>query len=289
MEFKDTPFLRKQNINCRGRIIDLHDPSVMGIINITPDSFYPGSRFSTPDEVIRKIEWMVDEGVTFVDIGAWSSRPGANEISVGEELKRLENILPGVRRAFPDLLISVDTYRSEVARVAIKDFEADIINDISAGNMDKGMFATIAELQVPYIIMHMKGMPNNMQKNPEYQNITKEITTYLAKKVDELRLMGVNDIIIDPGFGFGKTIKHNFQLLKGLHHFKALDLPLMAGLSRKSTIYNTLGISANEALNGTTVLHTLAIINGANILRVHDVKEAIQVIQLLKAYKNTEG
>jgi len=235
-------------------------------------------------EVIGKIEEMVNEGATIVDIGAWSSRPGATEISGDEEIARMKKILSGVRKAYPELLISVDTYRAEVARLAVRDFEADIINDISAGTMDKKMFETIAELQIPYIIMHMKGIPRKMQKNPVYQNITKEIITFLAEKVNDLRLMGVNDIIIDPGFGFGKTIDHNFQLLKELNHFKALDLPLLVGLSRKSTIYKTLDVRSEEALNGSTVLNTLAILNGANILRVHDIKEAKEVIKLLKAY-----
>ncbi len=270
-------------LNCKGKLLVIDKPVVMGIINITPDSFYEGSRLQTNEKILFQAKKMIEEGASIIDIGGQSTRPGSERISVKEELQRVLPALEIILKNFPDTIISVDTYQSEVAEETIK-AGASMINDISSGNMDNEMINTVAKLGVPYICMHMKGTPENMQQQPKYENITKEILDFFIKKIDECKHAGINDVIIDPGFGFGKTISHNFTLLKHLSVFKMLEKPIMAGLSRKSTIYKTLGITSGDALNGTTVLNTLALQNGANILRVHDVKEAKEAITLYTKY-----
>jgi dihydropteroate synthase len=284
MDFKDTFFLKKSTITCKGKLVDLSTPKIMGILNVTPDSFYDGGRYTNKDIILRRVEKMLEEGADLIDIGAYSSRPGADDIPAGEELKRLEMALQPIREKFQGILVSVDTFRSEVAKHVVENFEVDIINDISAGNADKKMFDTIATLGIPYIIMHMKGTPKNMQENPGYKDVVKEIFMFFSEKLYQLRLLGVNDIIIDPGFGFGKTIEHNYQVLNQLDSFRMFELPVMVGISRKTMIYKTLDITPGDALNGTTVLHTISLLNGANILRVHDVKEAKQAIKLCELY-----
>lgn len=284
MKPKDTFFSRNFSLNCNGQYIDLHVPKIMGILNITPDSFYDGGRYTTKEAILNRVAVLLDEGADFIDVGAYSSRPGAQDISPEEELKRLHFALAIIREKYPDAILSVDTFRAEVSRTVVKDYNVAIINDISSGEADPEIFETIAELQVPYILMHMKGTPQNMQLNPTYDNMVKEIFSFFSKKISQLRSLGVNDIIIDPGFGFGKTITHNYQLLNQLDTFKIFELPMMIGLSRKSMIYKILNTTPEEALNGTTVLHTLALINGANILRVHDVAPAVETLRLLERY-----
>ncbi len=280
MEPKDTFFSRKLNINCKGDLIDLSEPKIMGILNITQDSFYDGSKYSSSEEIIAQVTKMNNEGTDIIDIGAYSSRPGAVDISTREEIKRLTSILDIIRNKFPNLILSVDTFRSEVAKEVVNNFNVDIINDISAGELDSKMFELIAELDIPYVMMHMSGSPKNMQDNPQYDNVVKSVMTYFEEKVNKLKVLGVNDVIIDPGFGFGKTIEHNYQLLNYLDNFKVFELPILVGVSRKSMIYKALDLTAEEALNGTSVLNTIALLNGANILRVHDVKEAKESIKL---------
>jgi len=270
-------------LNCNGKLLVIDKPMVMGIINLTPDSFYEGSRQQTNASIIAQASKMIDEGVDIIDVGGQSTRPGSNRISAKEELHRVIPAIEIILKDFPETIISVDTYQSTVAKEAIKT-GASIINDISAGNMDKDMLETVAKLQAPYICMHMKGTPKDMQVDASYDNVTKEVLDFFIQKMEQCREAGINDVIIDPGFGFGKTISHNFTLLKELDVFKMLEKPIMVGLSRKSTIYKTLGTTAGEALNGTTALNTLAIQNGANILRVHDVKEAREVIKLYERY-----
>lgn len=258
-------------------------PLVMGIINITPDSFYAGSRQQATDEMLRKAEQMLKDGASILDIGGQSTRPGSERISAEEELKRIAGPLEALQNKFPEAYISIDTYYAGVAKEAVA-AGACIVNDISVGSMDENMMNTVALLQVPYILMHIKGNPATMQQAPQYENVTREVLDFFIQKSAGLHQAGIRDIIIDPGFGFGKTIQHNFELLRHLSVFKMLGLPVLLGISRKSTIYKTLNISADEALNGTTVLHTLGLNNGASILRVHDVKEAIEAIKLFEAY-----
>lgn len=271
-------------VNCKGKLLNLDSPIVMGILNVTPDSFYDGGNYNLENEILARAKEIIDQGATLIDIGGYSSRPGAKHITLTEELER---VIPAIRlilSKFPEALISVDTFRSQVARESIE-AGACMINDISAGEMDSNMFETIRELQVPYCIMHMKGTPQNMQKNPSYKNVTEEVMYDLAKKVEQLHELGVNDIIIDPGFGFGKTIDHNYELLKNLSFFKNLNKAILIGVSRKSMIYKTLGITPQESLNGTTALHSFSLQNGGNILRVHDVKEALETITLFQKLK----
>ena len=271
-------------LNCKGKLLVIDKPLVMGIINITSDSFYEGSRSQTVESILSQATKMIGEGADIIDIGGQSTRPGSERISVKEELQRVLSAIETILKNFPETIISVDTYQAIVAEECVRSGAA-IINDISAGNMDSEMISTVAKLKVPYICMHMKGTPQDMQEHPSYENVTKEVLDFFIQKTDECRRAGINDVIIDPGFGFGKTISHNFTLLKELSAFKMLEKPIMAGLSRKSTIYKTLGINTNEALNGTTVLNTLALQNGANILRVHDVKEAKEVVKLYEQYE----
>ena len=271
-------------LNCKGRLLVVDKPLIMGIINLTPDSFYEGSRFQNVDIALKQVEKMLSEGADILDLGAQSTRPGSERITADEELKRLIPSLEAITENFPDSIISVDTYYSRVVTESVP-AGASIINDISGGNMDKDMIEAVALLNVPYILMHMKGEPGTMQKNPEYDDVTREVLDYFIFKTAELKKAGIRDIIIDPGFGFGKTIDHNFELLRNLFLFKMTKLPILAGLSRKSTVYKTLGISADESMNGTTVMNTIALLNGADILRVHDVKEAKETIKLVERYK----
>lgn len=272
-------------INCKGHLIDLDRPRVMGILNLTPDSFYDGGKYKSSSEILRKVEKMLNEGATFIDIGAYSSRPGAVHISQDEELKRLLPVLQLVINDFPDALISIDTFRSHVASEALLS-GACMINDISAGSLDQDMFSIIAKHQVPYIIMHMVGTPQTMQQNVQYENLIKDIIFYFSQKVFELRKLGVNDIILDPGFGFSKTLDQNFELLQKLELFSGMGLPVLAGLSRKSMLYKLFDLDANRALNATTSANTIALLKGANILRVHDVQEAIETVGIFEKMTN---
>lgn len=269
-------------LNCKGRPLIIEKPVVMGIINITPDSFYRGSRF-VGTAILQQAGQMLNEGATILDIGGQSTRPGSERISADDELKRVIESVSDIHKNFPEAFISIDTYHASVAKEAVA-AGASIVNDISAGSMDKNMIGTVALLQVPYVLMHMKGTPGTMQQEVMYNDVTKEVLDFFILKKKELQKAGINEIIIDPGFGFGKTIAHNFELLRNLSSFKMLNCPVMAGLSRKSTICKTLDISPDEALNGTTVMNTIGLLNGAMILRVHDVKEAIQAIQLIEVY-----
>ncbi|MBB6238513.1 dihydropteroate synthase [Pedobacter sp. AK013] len=274
-------FEPKQSLNIKGKLIDLSTPKVMGILNITPDSFYSNSRTKSIDEALSKAAQYLSEGATFIDIGGYSSRPGAKDISTNEEVDRLVPVVENLVKTFPEAVISIDTFRAKVAQETIS-AGAHIINDIAAGDMDEQMFETVAKLQVPYIMMHMQGTPQNMQQNPVYSNVLLEVIDYLAKKIAALKALHIHDVIIDPGFGFGKTIEHNYELLKQMEAFKIFKLPVLVGFSRKGMIYKTLGTTAAEALNGTTVLNTIALQKGARILRVHDVKEAVECVQLVE-------
>ena len=273
-----------KQINCKGKLVDLSSPKVMGILNLTPDSFYDGGKFKTQNDILKHVELMLFEGATFIDIGAYSSRPSAKHISQEEELSRLIPVLKSIIGHFPGILISVDTFRSEVAKQSVK-AGACMINDISAGSMDHKMFATIAKLQVPYIIMHMVGTPQNMQHNTLYKNLVQDIIFYFSEKIFELRRLGVNDIILDLGFGFSKTLDQNYELLNKLELFNFLDLPILTGLSRKSMLFKLLDIKPEEALNATSVANTIALQKGSNIIRVHDVKEALQTINIVEKSK----
>lgn len=266
-------------INCKGKLLNLDSPIVMGILNVTPDSFFDGGNYVDSENILNKASQMIEEGATLLDIGGYSSKPGAKEVSLEEELTRVIPAIELIIKEFPEVLISVDTFRSEVARQAIET-GACMINDISAGEMDSKMYKTVRELQVPYCIMHMQGTPQTMQKNPTYENVVIEVFRSLSQKVEKLKKMGVNDILIDPGFGFGKKVEHNYELLQNLEHFKLINLPILVGVSRKSMIYKTLNSSPQKALNGTTALNSFALQNGANVLRVHDVKEAMEVVSL---------
>ena len=272
-------------INVNGRLMDLNEPQVMGILNVTPDSFYAGSRGITERYILERLQQIVDEGASMVDIGAYSSRPGAQEVSAEEEMERLRTGLELIRKHRPEAIVSVDTFRADVAKMCVEEYGVAIINDISAGQMDKEMFTTMARLGIPYIIMHMKGTPQTMQNNPQYDHFLKEIFYYFSEKVQKLRDLGVKDIIIDPGFGFAKTLEHNYELMNHLEEFSLFELPLLVGVSRKSMIYKLLGTTPEEALNGTTSLNTIALLKGANILRVHDVKEAIEAVRIVGKMK----
>ncbi|MEP0368739.1 MAG: dihydropteroate synthase [Cyclobacteriaceae bacterium] len=274
----------QKTINVKGSILDLSSPKIMGIVNVTPDSFYAGSREVNTSDVLKKVEQMMIEGATFIDIGGYSSRPGADDLSEDAEWQRLAKPIEAISREFADLIISVDTFRSAVARRAI-DTGAHVINDISGGDLDEAMFGTVADLNVPYIMMHMKGSPQNMVKKTSYNDLLTEVTEYFVSKLNQLNSLGVKDIIIDPGFGFAKNIEQNFQLLHDLNFLKKLDHPLLVGVSRKSMIYKSLNIQPEEALNGTTALNTVALLKGASILRVHDVKEAAEAVQLVNLLK----
>jgi len=266
-------------INCKGQLIDLSTPKVMGILNLTPDSFYDGGRYKNDSHVLNRVETMLNDGATFMDVGAYSSRPNAEHISEDEELKRIAPVVELILKSFPDILLSIDTFRSHVAKACI-DSGASMINDISAGKLDDNMLQTVASLHVPYIMMHMRGTPQTMKQLTQYDNLIKEILFYFSERIATARELKIIDIIIDPGFGFAKTIPQNFELLGKLELFKMLELPILVGLSRKSMIYKSLEIAVDNALNGTTSLNTIALTKGANILRVHDVKEAVECIKL---------
>lgn len=280
-------FKNRKTIQLNGQLISLENPIVMGILNITPDSFFEGSRYNTEKEIVVKAQQMIDDGATILDVGAYSTRPGADSVTVKEEVNRLDVAMTVLRKHFPDTAISLDTFRSTVAKEIIEKHGPCIINDISGGTLDSHMFHTVAELGVPYILMHIQGTPSNMQENPNYKDVFKETLLFLSERVAKLRELGVADIIIDPGFGFGKSLEHNYELLNRLDGFKILEAPLLVGISRKSMIYKPLGTDANEALNGTTVINTMALLQGANILRVHDVKEAVEAVKIVSWTKST--
>lgn len=278
--------LNTKYINVNGSLMDLSTPCVMGILNVTPDSFYEGSRMQTETEIARRVEQIMEEGAGMIDVGAYSSRPNAENISPREEMERLRMGLAILRKVQPDAVVSVDTFRADVARMCVEEYGVAIINDIAAGEMDKDMFRTVADLNVPYIMMHMQGTPQNMQQHPHYDHLLKEVFLYFAQKVQQLRDLGVKDIILDPGFGFGKTVEHNYELLAHLEEFRLFNLPLLVGVSRKSMIYRLLGTTPEEALNGTTVLDTISLMKGADILRVHDVREAVETVKIVGAIHN---
>lgn len=289
MSDKDTAFAKKtRSVNCRGRLLDFDKPKVMGVLNLTPDSFYDGGKYHQEKERAKQVEKMIKEGAHIIDIGAVSTRPGANVISEEEELDRLIWPLERLVKQFPEVIFSVDTYRSNVARECIEG-GASIINDISGGNFDPKMFQTIAQLKVPYILMHIHGTPENMQSEPLDKNVIELISAFFHEKVNELIKLGAEDIILDPGFGFGKTLKCNYHILNSLNILRVENLPVLGGISRKSMINKVLNSKPSEALNGTTVLNTLALINGANILRVHDVKQAIEAIQIVEFSRQSSG
>ena len=273
-------------INVNGSLLDLSQPRVMGILNVTPDSFYAGSRTQTEAEIVRRVKQIVSEGAAIIDIGAYSSRPNADNVSAREEMERLRMGLKILFEIQPDAVVSVDTFRADVARMCVEEYGVAIINDIAAGEMDANMFHTVAALNVPYIMMHMQGTPQSMQQHPHYDNLLKEVFLYFARKVQQLRDLGVKDIILDPGFGFGKTMEHNYELLSHLEEFRIFELPLLVGVSRKSMIYRLLDITPQEALNGTTVLDTICLLKGADILRVHDVREAVETVRIVQAMRN---
>ena len=266
-------------INCKGNLIDLSTPKVMGIINVTPDSFYDGGHYKNASTIISQVKTMTEQGATFIDVGGYSSRPDADDVSIDEELKRVIPIIEMISNEFPDTLISVDTFRSQVAQQAIK-AGACMINDISAGHLDEQMLKTVANLKVPYIMMHMRGHPKTMQQLTHYEDLVKDILLYFSERIEKARALGIVDLIIDPGFGFAKTLEQNYELLNKFELLKTTNSPILAGLSRKSMIYKTLNRSSKDALNGTSILNTIALQKGANILRVHDVKEAIECITL---------
>lgn len=269
-----------RSLNCNGKLLSLSTPKIMGILNITPDSFYDGGQFMQVDAALARVSSMLGEGADIIDIGAASSRPGAELTQAQEEIDRLSPVVEAIRREFPEIILSLDTYHAAVAREMTGKFSVDIINDISAGELDPEMFSTIAELDVPYIIMHMQGKPGNMQDEPEYKNVTDEIIQYLASRISLLRKKGVNDVLIDPGFGFGKTQEHNYELLSNAEAFQMFELPVVAGVSRKSMIWRLLGTNKEEALNGTTAVHMILLQKGVQILRVHDVKEAREAVSI---------
>lgn len=272
-------------INTGGRLTSLDTPRVMGILNVTPDSFYAASRTRQESDIARRAEQIVAEGGTFIDVGGYSTRPSADDVSAAEEMERLRRALGVVRRVCPDTPLSVDTFRADVARMCVEEFGADIINDISGGELDPQMFDTVARLHVPYVLTHMQGTPHDMQQHPHYDNVVREVFLFLAQRVQRLHQMGVADVILDPGFGFGKTLEHNYQLLAQLDAFAVFGLPLLVGVSRKSMVYRLLDSTPEAALNGTTVLHTLCLQKGADILRVHDVKEAVEAIRIVGAMR----
>jgi dihydropteroate synthase len=272
-------------INCKGQLIDLASPKVMGILNVTPNSFFDGGKYKTESVILSQVGKMLTDGATFIDIGAYSSKPSAEFVSEKEELNRIVPVVNLILEKFPDCLISIDTFRSEVAKVCLENGAA-IINDISAGNLDDKMLETIAKYNVPYIMMHMRGTPQTMQTMANYDNIVKEMLFYFSQRIAEARSLGINDLIIDPGFGFAKTLEQNYEVLQKLELFEMLELPLLAGFSRKSMIYKTLHSTAEEALNGTSVLNTIALTKGAKILRVHDVKEAMECVTLFNKLNN---
>lgn len=274
--------MKHQTLNIKGELISLEEPLVMGILNVTPDSFYEGSRKQTETDIRNRVEEILQEGGAIIDLGGYSSRPDAQDVSPEEEMERLCLALRILRDEYPKAMVSVDTFRADIARRCVEEYGAAIINDISGGELDAAMFPTIADLHIPYIIMHMRGTPKTMQQHCDYQNLTADILLYFSKKIEQLHLMGVNDVIIDPGFGFSKTLEQNYELMRHLADFSLFEKPLLVGISRKSMVYKLLGGTPTESLNGTTVLNTYALLNGANILRVHDVKAAVEAVRIFK-------
>jgi len=270
-----------QTITCKGFLINFSMPKVMGILNLTPDSFYDGGKLQSEGAILKQAEKMLHDGATFLDVGGYSSRPNAEEVSLTKELQRVVPVIENLIKQFPEAVLSIDTFRSEVAKHGVE-AGAALVNDISAGLLDENMLATVAHLHVPYVMMHMRGTPQTMQALTTYKNVTQEVLYYFSGRIAAARKAGINDILADPGFGFAKTTDQNFELLSKLELFKNLDIPVLVGLSRKSMVYKTLGITPQEALNGTTALHTMALLKGASILRVHDVKEAIEVVKLVQ-------
>jgi dihydropteroate synthase len=277
-------FKPKTLINCNGQLMDLSVPRVMGILNATPDSFFDGGRYVLENNIASRVEQIINEGADIIDVGAVSTRPGSEAVDEAEEIRRLDFAMKILRKIAPEAIVSVDTYRSGVVKFIHEKYRIDLINDISAGNFDQEMPQTAANLNLPYIIMHIQGTPRDMQQNPVYENITRDIIKFFAQKIQDFKLMGINDIIVDPGFGFGKTIAHNYELMNHLEDFRMLELPVLVGISRKSMIYKYLGTSPADALTGTTVLNTIALQKGANILRVHDVKEAVETVKILNKF-----
>lgn len=282
---KDTLFYKKRTIRCNSRIIEIDAPLIMGILNVTPDSFYDGGKYKSKDTIVSHVSKMLNDGANIIDVGGYSSRPGAENISEDKEIERIGKTLNIIRDKFPEAILSIDTFRSKVAAVALEKYNVDIINDISAGNIDPEILDVVSEYKAAYIAMHMQGSPLNMQLNPEYKHVTKDLIEYFAKKIEALRAKKIHDIIIDPGFGFGKTIDHNYQLLASLESFRIFEYPLLAGISRKSMIYKHLNTTPQEALTGTVALNMVALQKGASILRVHDVLEARHTIELYKKIK----
>jgi len=273
-------------IKLNDKLVDLSSPIVMGIINVTPDSFFAESRHSMSSNVLHSVEKIIREGGTIVDIGGYSSRPSAESVSAEEEISRLSFALDVILKEFPDIFISIDTFRADVARYAVKNYQVAVVNDIGGGTLDDDMFRTIADLKVAYILMHMRGTPATMQKLTQYDNVTVEVIRFLEQRLHQLRMLGVNDVIVDPGFGFAKTCEQNYKLLKELSCFSALNAPMLVGISRKSMIYNLLETDPQHALNGTTAVNMLALLGGASILRVHDVKEAVETIKIFEQYSS---
>ena len=272
-------------LNLKGKLYDLRTPIVMGIVNVTPDSFFSLSRFGSDLVLLQRIENFLSEGATIIDIGGCSTRPGSDQVSMDDEMRLISETLEVVCKKFPEAVISIDTYRSPVARMAVQRYGVAMINDISGGNIDLQMFETVASLKVAYVLMHMRGTPKDMQEYTDYQDMVAEIMQYLSKKIAQLRLLGVHDVVIDPGFGFSKTLEQNYELMRKLDYFKMIDAPMLVGISRKSMIYKLLDVVPEQALNGTTALNMLALMGGASILRVHDVKEAMEAIRIFQAYK----
>lgn len=285
MEAKDTAFSHKKTLLIKGSLMNLDQPKVMGIINTTPDSFYDGGKNAELSKALKNVEQMLQQGADFIDIGGYSTKPGAEEISEEEELRRVVPVVEQIAIQFPKAVISIDTFRSQVAKQAVN-AGAAIINDVSGGTLDSEMFTTVSQLKVPYILMHMRGTPATMQHLNTYSHLIKEIVQELSEKLSRLRRLSVNDVIVDPGLGFAKSIAQNYEILKNLAYFDCLECPVLAGLSRKSMIYKTLGVKSSEALNGTTALNMAALMNGANILRVHDVKEAVETVKLFNKLQN---
>ena len=281
--------MKHKTLNCNGKLVYIERPIVMGIVNITPDSFYDGGSYTTEVELLKRCEAIIAEGGKIIDIGAISTRPGAQDIPAAEELRRLDWAIARVRKHFPEEILSVDTYRADIAQSMVENYAVDIINDISSGTLDERMFETVAGLNVPYVLTHMQGAPSTMQINPAYDNILEDIIAHFSSCLHRLRSLGVKDIIIDPGFGFGKTVEHNYKLLRHLKDFEIFELPILVGVSRKAMIYKLLETTAQHALNGTTVANTLALIGGADILRVHDVREAVECIQIFQTWSNSKS
>lgn len=277
-------FVRKKTLNCRGRLVDLRGGKVMGILNVTPDSFYDGGNYTYEREQLSQVERMINDGATFIDIGGYSTRPGADDVSLEDELRRVIPTIETISKNFPEAILSIDTFRSVVAERAIE-LGVSIINDITGGGGDAQMYPLVSKLKTPYILMHIQGTPKSMHQNPYYEDITKEMILYFSERLNQLKDEGVDDIIIDPGFGFGKSIEHNYEVLKNLHLFSMLEQPILVGVSRKSMINKVLHINPENSLNGTSIVNTLAAVQGCDILRVHDVKEAVEVLKIVKAYK----